>query len=140
NIIVKNNISAETVFCNHGCGENCKLKKGIVPKGLRKILERRLLLKKKMKEMDGEEREILDIKQRSLKTLLVTCFGYMGYSAFIFSRVECKELINKISREMMAKTKEIAEKNGMRVISGYVDCIFVQGELERIKKFAEEIS
>src|SRR5438445_9663531 len=93
-----------------------------------------------MKETDGEEREVLDIKQKSLKTLLVTCFGYMGYSAFIFSRVECKELINKISRDMMAKTKEIAEKYGMRVISGYVDCLFVQGELEKIKKFSEEIS
>src|SRR5438445_1649203 len=79
-IIVKHNISAETVFCNHDCGEICKLKKGIVPKGLKKVLERRLLLKKKMKETDGEEREVLDIKQKSLKTLLVTCFGYMGYS------------------------------------------------------------
>ena len=90
NIIVKNNISAETVFCHHGCGDICKLKKGIVPKGLRKILERRLMLKKQMIKSEGEKREVIDIKQRSLKTLLVTCFRLHGLQCFHFlqSRVQ----------------------------------------------------
>jgi len=139
NIIVRHNISPETVFCRC-CGETCKKRRGLVSRGLKAVLDRRLELKRKMKQSSGLERKIYDTRQRALKALLVCCFGYLGYNAFIFSRVECKELVNKISREIVAKTKEIAEKNRLEVLYEYVDCVFVKGSMDDVKTFCRECS
>jgi DNA polymerase elongation subunit (family B) len=140
-IMVKRNVSPETIV-NSGDEYYIDMnKKGLIGEGLERILERRLHCKRMSKTaVDPSARESYKIMNTALKSLLVCSFGYMGYSAFVFSKVECKEMINKISRQIMTRTKDIAEKHGLKVLYGYVDCIFVQGPEETAKEFCAEVS
>jgi len=63
-----------------------------------------------------------------LKWMLVTCFGYTGYRNAKFGRIEVHEAITAASREILLRTKEIAEEMGYSVLHGIVDCLWVQGE------------
>jgi len=150
NIIVKYNISPEAMHCS--CGNDievpesgwriCRAKEGIIPCGIKNVLERRLALKKRMKEeKDPGKRQIYNLRQRALKNILVTCFGYLGFSNFIFSNVECKECVMLYGREILLRTKTIAEECGLEVIYGIVDSVFVKGGTnERYTEFAKRVS
>ncbi len=135
NIIVKRNISPETMHCS--CGDDevvpvagwtiCR-KKGLIPRGLEAVLERRLALKRLMKaEREPERRRVYDLRQRALKNILVTCFGYLGFKNFIFSNVECKECVMLYGRLVLERAREIALEEGLEVVYGMVDSIFVRG-------------
>ncbi|HSB47163.1 MAG TPA: DNA polymerase domain-containing protein [Candidatus Bilamarchaeum sp.] len=133
-IIVNCNISPETMHC--GCGDDaivpetgwriCR-RRGLIPEGLEPVLRRRLELKAEMRASSGEQRKKCDIRQKALKNILVTCFGYMGYSNFVFSNVETKECVMHYGRVIMERTKDIADSMGLDVLYGYVDSIFVAG-------------
>jgi DNA polymerase elongation subunit (family B) len=150
NIIVNYNISPEMMHCRHdGCHDVpeslwkiCKRRKGIIPQGIEKVLRRRLELKKLMKkESDPKKKRVYDVKQRALKNILVTCFGYLGFKNFIFSNVECKECVMLYGREILLRTKEIAEESGLEVIYGIVDSVFVKGGTkQQYEDFAARVS
>lgn len=150
NIIVQYNISPEMMHCGHeecylvpeAGWRICKTKKGIIPQGIEKVLRRRLELKRLMKqENDPKRKRVYDIKQRALKNILVCSFGYLGYSNFIFSNVECKECVMLYGREILLRTKEIAESMGLDVIYGIVDSVFVKGgSKKQYKEFAKRAS
>jgi len=159
NIIVKYNISSE---CMNRCFRDCKLKencknyfsvpgtfwricmerKGVIPEGIREVLDRRLELKKMMKnEKNLERRHVLDLQQRALKNILVTCFGYLGFSNFVFSNVECKECVMLLGREIILEAKSIAEERNLKVLYGIVDSLFLgNGSAREYGEFAEEAS
>jgi len=134
NIIVKYNITPEKMHCS--CGDDIEMpisgwkicrKRGIIPYGIEKVLLRRLALKKMMKaEQDPEKKRMLDIRQKALKNILVTCFGYLGFSNFVFSNVECKEAVMLYGRHILERTKEMAEEDGLEVLYGIVDSVFVR--------------
>ncbi|XRO77365.1 DNA polymerase domain-containing protein [Methanocaldococcus sp. 10A] len=81
-IIISYNISPETLDCEC-CKDSsekilghwfCKKKEGLIPKSLRNLIERRINIKKKMKELEKikdsyEEYKLLDYEQKSLKIL-----------------------------------------------------------------------
>src|SRR2546427_4808518 len=46
---------------------------------------------------------------RSLKWLLVCCFGYTGYKIARFGKIEAHEAINAVARETLLVAKETAE-------------------------------
>jgi len=73
-----------------------------------------------------------------LKWMLVTCFGYTGYKNAKFGRIEVHEKITGQAREILIRTKEIAEEMGFSVLHGIVDCLWVQGEgAPRLKEAVE---
>ncbi|MEW6722061.1 MAG: DNA polymerase domain-containing protein [Candidatus Micrarchaeota archaeon] len=149
NIIVKYNISAETMHCD--CGEYhevpgigwkiCK-KPGLIPQGLGAVLERRLELKRLMREeANPAKRQAYNLRQRALKNILVTSFGYLGFKNFIFSNVECKECVVHYGRHILERTKRLAEEEGLEVVYGMVDSVFVKGGTEAgYRRFAEKVS
>ena len=55
------------------------------------------------------------------------CFGYLGYKNFIFSNVECKECVVLYGRHLLERTKQMAEEEGLEVLYGMVDSVFVRG-------------
>lgn len=149
-IIVNFNLSPETLNCS--CcldGEAvpdttwhlCRKRIGVIPQGIRKVLERRLELKHAMKaEKDPVRRRELDLRQKALKNILVTCFGYLGFNNFVFSNVECKEAVMLYGRHILEQTKLIAEDYGLEVIYGIVDSVFTQGgSTDTVKAFAKEV-
>ncbi|MEW6085855.1 MAG: DNA polymerase domain-containing protein [Chloroflexota bacterium] len=122
-IMVKHNISPETVGL-----ENAP--EGLIPKTLRPLLEKRLMLKNILSDLEPRDCRVGILKARAaaLKWLLVVCFGYLGYKNARFGKIESHEAVTATSRELMLQAKEVAEDMGFTVIHMYVDCLFVQQE------------
>jgi DNA polymerase I len=113
-IIVNFNLSPETLD-----GAN---RRGFLSAVIEPLLDLRLETKK-LKKIDPKYKGLDSI----LKWMLVTCFGYTGYKNAKFGRIEVHESITSISRELLIKTKEIAESMDLEVLHGIVDCLWVKG-------------
>ncbi|MCB0117434.1 MAG: hypothetical protein KDD72_00285 [Anaerolineales bacterium] len=113
-IMVKHNISPETVGL-----ENAP--EGLIPKTLRPLLEKRLMLKNILSDLDPRDCrvEILKARAAALKWLLVVCFGYLGYKNARFGKIESHEAVTAMSRELMLQAKEVAEDMGFTVLHMY---------------------
>ena len=122
-IMVKHNISPETVGLESA-------PEGLIPKTLRPLLEKRLMLKNILSDLDPRDCRVGILKARAaaLKWLLVVCFGYLGYKNARFGKIESHEAVTAMSRELMLQAKEVAEDMGFTVLHMYVDCLFVQQE------------
>ncbi|TGK24185.1 DNA polymerase [Leptospira yasudae] len=146
--MVLHNISPECVNCSccaddpqtpvvPGLGYKiCKKRKGIVSDALEHVLERRAYYKDRIKEIHkaNEEKKYGDKlygyerKQSSLKWMLVTSFGYLGYRNAKFGRLESHESVNAFAREKLLAAKEIAEDRGYVFIHAITDSIFIRKE------------
>jgi len=135
-IMERHNISAETVLCDccreadapkvPTCGYHiCKRRRGIVPKVLKPLLERRAYYKKLAKS-GGEDATGYDRRQRAIKWLLVTCFGYLGYRNARFGRVEAHEAVTAFGRDKLFKAVRVAEESGYEVLHGIVDSLWLK--------------
>jgi len=126
-IIVKWNLSPETIASNNG-------KKGFLPLVLEPLLNLRLETRK-MKKIEPKYERLDSI----LKWMLVTCFGYTGYKNARFGRIEVHEAITRVGREVLIRTKEIAESMGFEVLHGIVDCLWLRGEkIEELREVVEK--
>ena len=133
-IMANNNISAETVLCKC-CPDSpiripelnyniCTKRKGIVPKTLRFVVDKRLYYKKMKKESsDPHLREVYDNRQIALKWILVTCFGYLGYKNAKFGTVDGHIGVCAFGREALLNASHMAEEQGFEVIHGIVDSL-----------------
>jgi DNA polymerase-2 len=136
-IMVNHNVSPETVNCR--CCSNqvvpelgytiCERREGIVPATLRSIVRKRAYYKKKRNEVKGKD-ELLyrryEGRQSSLKWMLVSCFGYLGYKNARFGRIEAHESVNAFSREAILLAKEAAEEKGFELIHAIIDCVWLK--------------
>jgi DNA polymerase elongation subunit (family B) len=153
NIMVKFNISPETVLCR--CCKNskervpvlgyhiCEKRTGLVPNVLSPVIERRLTYKRMMREAScEEERRIYGERQAILKWLLITSFGYQGYRNSRFGRIESHEAICAYGRELLLRAKEVAEQRGYEVLHGFVDSLWVKGKAsdEELERLCKEIT
>ena len=122
-IMVKQNISPETLGV-------VDAPEGLVPKTLQPLLEKRLIMKRILLDLDPRDCRVKILKARAaaLKWLLVVCFGYLGYKNARFGKIESHEAVTAMSRELMLQAKEVAEDMGFTVLHMYVDCLFVQQE------------
>ena len=132
-IMVRHNISAETILCDccprpkvPEAGYNiCEKREGLVPRTLRPILERRRYFRSKKKTAAGFEKEIYSRKQTALKWLLVVCFGYLGYRNARFGRIEAHEAVTAYGREKLLQAKEFSEARGFRVLHALTDAVWI---------------
>ena len=101
---------------------------GLIPQTLRPLLEKRIALKKRAALLPPDDLRLEFDKTRSaaLKMLLVCCFGYLGYKAAKFGRIESHEAISALGREALLTAKEAAEDFGFSVLHLYVDGIWVR--------------
>ncbi len=146
NIMLKKNISSETINCkcckhkkdNKVPGleylhHSCRKKTGIVPLSLKTVLERRLEYKRRKRESivkgDLGLKIKYDNRQDALKWILVTSFGYLGFSNSKFGRIDAHIAVCAYARDILLKTSKIAEKNGFEVIHGIVDSIWIRSKI-----------
>lgn len=149
----KYNISPETVLCEccpdskirvPEVGYNiCERRKGLIPKVLELVLAKRREYKRRLRSTaDPAIREALDRRQRALKWILVTCFGYLGYRNARFGRIEAHESVTAFARKNLLKAVKTAERRGFEVVHGIVDSLWVSkpgaGEAE-FNSLAREI-
>ncbi|MCJ2519914.1 MAG: hypothetical protein LN412_03060 [Candidatus Thermoplasmatota archaeon] len=135
NIMVKYNISPETIFCSCCEGDGlrapaighrlCVRREGLIPIYLKPLLERKRYYKRKKKE-PGPKQEVYAARDCILKWMLVTSFGYLGYSNARFGRIECHEAINAFARELLVQSMGIAEDHGYEAIHGIIDSLWLQ--------------
>lgn len=114
----------------------CRKRKGIVAKALEHVLRRRAYYKIKTKRIIQRNAVVkyadklheYERKQSSLKWMLVTSFGYLGYRNAKFGRLESHESVNAFAREKLLTAKEIAEERGYVFIHAITDSIFIRKE------------
>ncbi|KUK43478.1 MAG: DNA polymerase B [Methanothrix harundinacea] len=114
-IIVNYNLSPETL--------DGSKRRGFLSAVIEPLLDLRLETKK-LKKVDPRYKGLDSV----LKWMLVTCFGYTGYKNAKFGRIEVHESITSISRELLIRTKQIAESMDLEVLHGIVDCLWVKGD------------
>ncbi|MGC9443619.1 MAG: DNA polymerase domain-containing protein [Candidatus Methanospirareceae archaeon] len=137
-IMVKQNISPETVLCSC-CPESshrvpvidypiCEQRVGLIPRVLEPVIERRSEYKRRVKSNRWRDSHaIYKARKNVLKWILVTCFGYTGYKNARFGRIECHEAINAYGRELLLQTAQIAEERGYEVLHGIIDSLWLKG-------------
>jgi len=134
NIICEFNLSPETVRCRCHDGDDvpelgypvCD-EAGYLPDVLQPVIDDRAEMKAKLREggLSAAEREALQGQSNALKWILVSCFGYQGFSNAKFGRIEVHEAINAYARDILLTAKETLEAGGWRVIHGIVDSVWV---------------
>lgn len=113
-IIVRENISRETVSKSPLGYEVTRDERGIVPEALERLVRRKELLK----TLDPERAE-------AVKWILVASFGYLGYRNSKFGKIEAYEAVTWNARRVLRETISLAQSMGFRVLHGIVDSIVV---------------
>lgn len=151
-IMAKFNISAETVNCS--CCENhvvpeigysiCTKHRGLIPETLEPLVKKRVRYKLDGRKLaEGRQKEIYTRRAKSLKWILVACFGYTGYKNARFGKIEAHESINAFARERLIRAKEIVEAHGYTVLHMIVDCLWIKKQNaseDEYSRLVEEIT
>ena len=149
NIMVKYNLSPETVLCGCCKGKNrlpysgyhvCEKRQGIVPQVIKPII----MLRTEYKTLWHCTKEPMYKRMSdALKWILVTSFGYTGYKRSRFARIEVHEAITGCARHILQTAAETSHKRGYEVLHGIVDSLWLRKEnqtVEDSKRLIEEIT
>jgi DNA polymerase I len=140
NIICEFNLSPETVRCT--CHDRADVPEleysvcdldGYLPEVLQPIIDDRAEIKARLagdgaaeaSRLSTADRKALEGQSSALKWILVSCFGYQGFSNAKFGRIEVHEAINAYARDILLTAKARLEAGGWRVLHGIVDSIWV---------------
>src|SRR3712207_4117253 len=136
-IMCAKNLSGETVLCTC-CTKSrlrvpelswciCEKKIGVVPQSLEILLKKRAQYKQLLKSprIDPKTKQVYEARQGSLKWILVTSFGYLGYSNSKFGNIDAHIATCAFDRQVLLKAVRVAESHGFRVLHGIVDSIWV---------------
>jgi len=132
NIMCTRNVSPETVCCDchpdredvPGLGYGICPEPGYLPDVLQPLIDDRDEFKRQLSAGEGDT-EALEGAASAIKWILVSCFGYQGFSNAKFGRIECHEAINAFAREILLDAKATLERHGWRVVHGIVDSLWV---------------
>ncbi len=139
NIICTRNVSPDVIRCDcHSdradvpeMGYSICDERGYLVDVLEPLISDRREIKAKIEreaaKADPDEARIAELEGRSgaIKWILVSCFGYQGFSNAKFGRIECHEAINAYARDILLTAKQRLEAGGWRVVHGIVDSIWV---------------
>ncbi len=139
-LMVTRNISPETICTRTDCPYDekycipvpelsfkiCTRKRGIVSKSLEMLVNRRKGFKRLIEE--GNNVKKYEFIQNTLKGVLVSCFGYLGFKNAKFGRVEAHTAVTALAREVLLKTQDIGEEMGFEMIHGIVDSVWLKSE------------
>jgi DNA polymerase I len=138
-IMMRKNISAETVRC--GCCPDsanripeldwnvCERRpKGIVPKAVEIIVDKRKKYKRLEQATKGEERERYEARRNALKWVGVATFGYLGFNNAKFGRIDAHIGVCAWDRKVLVDAARVAERRGFKVMHGIVDSLWLRRE------------
>ncbi|MFC5973073.1 type B DNA-directed DNA polymerase [Halomarina salina] len=140
NIMVTRNVSPETVCCGchadredvPGLGYSICDEQGYLTDVLGPLIERRDRAKGTLRASDDPRaRAVAEGISSAIKWILVSCFGYQGFSNARYGRIEAHEAINAYAREILLDTKATLESHGWHVRHGIVDSLWVTADPDR---------
>jgi len=132
NLIVKHNLSyeieKEIIIQNE---------KGILPTIIEKVLERRMLFKNLQKKfvVDTNEWFLCDQRIAALKSILVCLYGTTGSLWNRLANVVTFEEINRLSRKVLIKTKDVVQAHGFELVYADTDSVFLKKSSASLKDF-----
>lgn len=131
NIIIRHNISCENHSSSYATLEN-KLP-AILPSIVQELVERRAFLKQILKTLrpDSLQFTSCEIRLNILKQILVCLYGTSGSIWNRYSNVRVFEEINKLSREILSKTKDIVQRGGFGLVYADTDAVFLKKDATR---------
>jgi DNA polymerase alpha subunit A len=108
---------------------------GILPKLIRTLVTRRREVKKLMKSKSTapEDLPTLDIKQLALKLTANSMYGCLGYTKSRFYARPLAMLTTAKGREILRSTKDLAERQQLRVIYGDTDSVMINTNMDNIQ-------
>ena len=100
---------------------------GILPQIVKQLVSKRIHLKQLLKQLPSESKEANHCEQRAdtIKKILVCLYGTTGSYWNKYGNVSAFEAINKKSREILLKTKDIVQELGYELIYADTDAAFV---------------
>ncbi|XP_017283871.1 DNA polymerase alpha catalytic subunit isoform X2 [Kryptolebias marmoratus] len=103
------------------------LEMGILPKEIRKLVERRKQVKQLMKQQDVNPDLYMqyDIRQKALKLTANSMYGCLGFSYSRFYAKPLAALVTHKGREILMHTKDMVQKMNLEVIYGDTDSIMI---------------
>ena len=141
--MLKKNLSAESIRCSC-CPDSilrvpeldyniCEKRIGIIPTSLKIVLEKRAKYKRSKNDSNNDSispklKAIYEARQNSLKWILVTSFGYLGFNNAKFGRIDAHIAVCAFDRQILLHATRIAERHGFKVLHGIVDSIWGQEE------------
>ncbi|KAM6977643.1 DNA polymerase alpha catalytic subunit [Aplochiton taeniatus] len=120
------------------------LEMGILPKEIRKLVERRKQVKQLMKQQDIHPDLYLqyDIRQKALKLTANSMYGCLGFSYSRFYAKPLAALVTHKGREILMHTKDLVQKMNLEVIYGDTDSIMINtnsNALEDVYKLGNKV-
>ncbi|MCX8190461.1 MAG: DNA-directed DNA polymerase [Candidatus Diapherotrites archaeon] len=145
-IIISHNVSPDSLNCEHKeCIEKnsspikywfCTKKKGFLPKVIQRLFEERVAIKKSLKKLQKGSKEytLADARQHSLKIILNSFYGTLGYARFRWYSKECAAAVTAWSREYVKMVAEEAKKAGFQILYGDTDSTFIKIPYDKKKE------
>jgi len=95
----------------------------------------------KMKKLDPKsvEYRVLDARQKAVKVITNAAYGYAGWVGARWYIKPVAEAATAWGRHLIMNTIDMAKKQGLKVVYGDTDSIFVKHDAEKIAKFSEEV-
>lgn len=109
--------------------------KGVLPRLIRTLVQRRREVKKLMKDKSATSEQIAtwDIKQTALKLTANSMYGCLGYTRSRFYARPLAMLTTSKGREILQSTKDLAEtEHQLKVIYGDTDSVMVNTNVDNI--------
>ncbi|KAH6570971.1 hypothetical protein BASA60_007400 [Batrachochytrium salamandrivorans] len=150
-IIQEYNICFTTISRTYDAGgdhmpdpPNPSTSRGILPRLLGTLVDRRRLVKGLMKDPKATSTELAqyDIRQKALKLTANSMYGCLGFSHSRFFAKPLAMLITSKGREILQNTVDLAEKSNLDVIYGDTDSIMIYTnttDLSEVKRLGQEL-
>ncbi len=150
-IMIKYNISPETIvkssegnviyFDEIGYGVRSDVR-GLIPTILEELIRRRDEIRSRLKNLEPSSREykLLDARQRVLKILANTMYGYMGWIGARWYSYEGASIVTYLGRRTISLSIDKARELRLNIIYGDTDSIFVDYNIKLINELIKWVS